>query len=216
MTATREDTRKQILDCARKVFLEHGLFETSMEDIAALSGIARRTVYRYFTSKEDIAFEVSCEIIHDLNRYQERIFKSLQGAGIDRFKTFLAKFVRYLGTHEEIMRFMGEFDFYFKDGSSFVPKESLSARYDILIHESNGMLGEILEGGIKDGSIKESIDIALSVFTISNILWGFGQRLAARKEHLREEYKINPIKLIFHQIDLYALALAREKGQEKR
>lgn len=215
MTKAREDTRKQILDRARQVFLEYGLFDSSMEDIASLSGIARRTVYRYFDSKEDIAFEVACEILNDLNRYQERIFKSLRGRGIEKFRVFLDKFVRYLGAHVDIMKFMGEFDFYFKDGSSFVPKENTKARYDILIHESNGMLAEILEAGIGDGSMKDAIDIDLSVFTISNILWGFGQRLAARKEQLKAEYRINPMKLVYYQIELYALALSREKGKKQ-
>jgi AcrR family transcriptional regulator len=210
MGKARDATRAEIMGGAEKAFLEKGLFDASMEDIALFSGVTRRTLYRYFKRKEDIAFEVACELLERWNRRQEKIFKALSGKGVERLKEFLEKSARYLASHDGIMKFMGEFDFYFDDASSFVPDRAVLARYDVLVHESDAWLGDIISAGVKDGTMRAGIDVRLTVFTVSNILWVYGQRIAARKKQLRGEFGMEPMGLIFHQIELYALALARE------
>lgn len=52
-----EQTRADIFEAAIPLFLEHGFDEVSMEDVAAAAGMSRRTVYRYFATKDDIVFE---------------------------------------------------------------------------------------------------------------------------------------------------------------
>jgi len=46
------ERRRQILDAARQLFLEHGYGDTSMDRIAEKAEVARRTVYNQFKSKE--------------------------------------------------------------------------------------------------------------------------------------------------------------------
>jgi len=197
-----------ILESAGREFLERGLFATSMGDVAIRACLTRRTLYRYFDSKEELAFEVACEIMHAWNLQQARMYRSLRGNGLKRLKGFLMKLTRYLSAHDEIMKFMGEFDFYFNDDSPFSPDQDVMLRYAALSRESDTMMGEILSSGIADGSMKPGIDVGMAVSSISNILWGFGQRLAARRRRLREEYKMDPIRLVYYQIELYVLALA--------
>ncbi|MEY8598570.1 TetR/AcrR family transcriptional regulator [Mammaliicoccus lentus] len=52
----KEDTRKQILGIADKLFEENGYDKTSMDKIAKESGVSRRTLFRYFESKSEILF----------------------------------------------------------------------------------------------------------------------------------------------------------------
>lgn len=47
-------TRYTILNAARLVFIKQGYDDTTMGDIADLSGLCRRTVYSYFKSKYDV------------------------------------------------------------------------------------------------------------------------------------------------------------------
>lgn len=51
----REEREQLILQAAEELFLEHGFYETSIDDIAARVGIAKGTVYLHFPSKEDLA-----------------------------------------------------------------------------------------------------------------------------------------------------------------
>lgn len=52
----KEDTRKQILEIADKLFEENGYDKTSMDKIAKESGVSRRALFRYFESKSEILF----------------------------------------------------------------------------------------------------------------------------------------------------------------
>src|SRR5262245_57788790 len=44
--------RRQILDGARRVFLEHGFDGASVNDIVRATGVSKGTIYAYFPSKE--------------------------------------------------------------------------------------------------------------------------------------------------------------------
>src|SRR6266436_3495719 len=50
----REHTIKAILDAARRLFASRGFAATSIDDLAALAGVAKGAVYHHFKSKEEI------------------------------------------------------------------------------------------------------------------------------------------------------------------
>jgi TetR/AcrR family transcriptional regulator, mexJK operon transcriptional repressor len=47
-----------ILDAATTVFLRNGYLGTSMDEIAALAGVSKQTVYKHFTDKETLFTEI--------------------------------------------------------------------------------------------------------------------------------------------------------------
>lgn len=49
-----EQRRKQIIECAKKLFSENGYHQTQISDIQQLAGVARGTIYQYFENKEHI------------------------------------------------------------------------------------------------------------------------------------------------------------------
>lgn len=49
---------KAILDAATEVFLRSGYLGTNMDEIAALSGVSKQTVYKHFSSKEALFVEI--------------------------------------------------------------------------------------------------------------------------------------------------------------
>jgi AcrR family transcriptional regulator len=48
------DLGDRILDAARRLVLRTGARKLSLSDVAALAGVSRPTIYRYFVSKEDL------------------------------------------------------------------------------------------------------------------------------------------------------------------
>lgn len=50
----RQERETLILDTAEGIFLEKGYHETSIDEIAALVGVAKGTIYLHFASKEDL------------------------------------------------------------------------------------------------------------------------------------------------------------------
>lgn len=51
------ETRNDLLNTALELFVANGFEETTMTQIAEAAGVSRRTVYRYFPSKDDLIFE---------------------------------------------------------------------------------------------------------------------------------------------------------------
>lgn len=63
-------TRQKLVDVARELFALKGLEETTMNDIALLSGKGRRTLYTYFRNKDEI---YSAVIASELERLSEKM-----------------------------------------------------------------------------------------------------------------------------------------------
>src|ERR1700720_2871863 len=51
---SRGGSREAIVEAASRLFLERGFGSVSMDELAEAAGLARRTLYNQFTSKEEI------------------------------------------------------------------------------------------------------------------------------------------------------------------
>ena len=57
--------RRAILDAATEVFLKGGYLGTNMDEIAALSGVSKQTVYKHFSSKEALFVDIVSSMTGD-------------------------------------------------------------------------------------------------------------------------------------------------------
>lgn len=203
----RKEKSGLIIHMAKETFLENGFFNTVMDDIAEKSGLTRRTLYRYFATKEDLAYEVTIKLINDWNTYQKAVFKDLEGSGIEKLEKFLNYLIDYMSNRMDVMRYLGEFDFYFKDENLFKASTDSITRFNDIILQSDGLLWKIIRLGQEDKSIIKEIDLPLTVATISNVLWSFAQRIAIRGKTIKEESGLEAIDLIRYQVLLYINAI---------
>lgn len=60
-------TRAEIVDAALALFATQGFDATSMEQVADAAQVSRRTVYRYFPTKDDLVFESPRKWLQVLN-----------------------------------------------------------------------------------------------------------------------------------------------------
>jgi len=61
------ETRAEIVGAAIECFASQGFDQTSMDDIAAAAGVSRRTIYRYFETKDDLVFDAPREWVEVLD-----------------------------------------------------------------------------------------------------------------------------------------------------
>ena len=66
--ARRGESRSAIIDAAERLFLERGFGSVSMDELAVAAGVARRTLYNQFTSKEEIFREMLLRVSGQLER----------------------------------------------------------------------------------------------------------------------------------------------------
>ncbi len=87
----KEKTRYTILKVARYIFARRGAENTTMDDVAKASGFGRRTLYTYFSTRDDL--------------YNEVIMSEVEGIiqKLDRVATMKIspdkKIVRFMKTH---------------------------------------------------------------------------------------------------------------------
>ncbi|MDC7232703.1 MAG: TetR/AcrR family transcriptional regulator [Spirochaetales bacterium] len=208
MGRIKDIQRKNIVTHAEKVFLDKGMFDTVMGEIAEQAGITRRTIYRYFETREDLAFEVMNNKMEEWNEYQHSVYRDLEGKGIEKLEHFLYRLIRYMEERREFLAFAGEFDFYFKGNPPRDLNSEIRDRYFSIIHNSEDILMKIVTEGVEDGSIRLEDDLELTVFTISNVLWSFGQRLGIMAVGLKKEFGRDPIEFIYCQLKMYTRGLS--------
>lgn len=66
--ARRGGSREAIVDAAERLFLERGFGSVSMDELAAAAGLARRTLYNQFASKEEIFREMLLRVSRQLEQ----------------------------------------------------------------------------------------------------------------------------------------------------
>jgi hypothetical protein len=54
-----KNEKEKILVVADKLFRENGLYKTSMDELAALLQISKKTIYKHFPSKENLVMEIT-------------------------------------------------------------------------------------------------------------------------------------------------------------
>jgi AcrR family transcriptional regulator len=60
----RQQTRQRIAEAGLRLFLEHGFETTTLDAIADAAGIARRTFFHYFDSKEALLYAYEDDVEH--------------------------------------------------------------------------------------------------------------------------------------------------------
>lgn len=178
----RTRTRQAILDAAQEAFLAHGYHKTDMRDIAQIVGIDKRTIYRYFDSKEALAFIIWQKVIAFVMDFGAI---SLGSTGYEKLKSLLHLYMKGVRENQNVIRFLGEFDHIFSGEYPHIEEAEDFVSY--ITRQGNGMLTEHIKEGVKDGSIKWDIDVKLTASTISNILLAMSQRIVIRGDHLKIE-----------------------------
>ncbi|MFV0379839.1 MAG: TetR/AcrR family transcriptional regulator [Anaerorhabdus sp.] len=201
---TKSKRKKDIIEAAKELFINKGLYLTTMSDIAQEIGITRRTLYRYFKTKEELAFEIEILLFSDLYNFQNKIYQNLNGTGIEKLEVFLEEMLNYVKKNSNIIKFSGVFDYYFKKE---YPNQIQTQRFLSMISSNDYLLEKIIEDGINDGSMRSDLDCKLTGLTISNVLLSLSQRILMREDHLDVEQGIVSRKMIDHQVKLFIYAL---------
>ena len=63
------ETKRKLLETAKKIVGEKGLVNTSIEEITKACGVSNGTFYTYFKRKEDVIFALSREMYQEI--YEE-------------------------------------------------------------------------------------------------------------------------------------------------
>ena len=144
-----------------KLFLENGIDNVKMTDIAEKSGIGVATLYRYFGTKTRIAIAAMTYLWTDLQNMFSGVFDSdvfRSQSGIKQLTDLMRLGLVLYDAHKDFMRLLGEFDLLLIREN--VPKEEL-IEYDKSIINIYPFFEAAYQTGIKDGTVREDVNFQL-------------------------------------------------------
>lgn len=167
--AQKQLRRALIVEKAKALFLQHGIQNVQLQDIANEVGIGIATFYRYFPNKELLVIavnnEVTAEMTNDIQAITEKPILAYE-----QFEQVLDYFIQKAQDPElHFVRFVKAFD-------AYRPKNQSSDEYTSYLTVRRAYaekLIKIAEKGKEDGSIREDMDLNFTIFTLVQNLSNF-------------------------------------------
>jgi AcrR family transcriptional regulator len=160
---TEANTKVRIREKAKELFLRYGIRSVSMDDIANQLGMSKKTIYQYFTDKNEL---VDAVVEDDVLRMQQDCMQCSEKArdAIEEIFLTVDKVVEQLGNMNPMVLYDME-------------KFHIRAYQRFMEHKNKFLLQIIqhnLEWGVKEGLYRSDIDIdVLSKFRLDSIMIPF-------------------------------------------
>lgn len=157
-----EETEQKILNTALRLFLEKGYEQTTVLDIVnELGGLTRGAFYHHFKSKEEVLDALGDKLFYEDNPF-EKVKKLPQLNGLQKIRWVLSSSL----TKTDNRKISVQSVFLFKSPAFL--KKLVDENRDILAP----MFQELIEEGVKDGSIKsENPKLLAELFTLLTNFW---------------------------------------------
>ncbi len=154
----REDqalqTKNKIIEAAKKLIIENGFDNVSVDDITKLAGVAKGSYYVYFKKKEDIISEIGCLEFRYIN---EEIINMKNISFIDKLKYYTKRYKQgLLELGVEI--------------SKCWLQDNLNCRCKLEYDYST--ISNMINEGIKNKEIKEDVNVSDLTYFIISVLYG--------------------------------------------
>ena len=176
MHAVQQDLRQTIVEKACALFIERGIVNVKMTDVAERSGVGVASLYRWFGTKKELAMQAGILIWQRVGMYLDGVFTSpvyLDKCGLDRCGDLLKLFYAAFMGHPEYLRFLRDFD-NFVEAEHITPEEL--RKYEKSILDLQTPARAAYEAGLADGSIRP-VDFNTFYYTSTHALMALAQKL---------------------------------------
>lgn len=182
-----EEIRQRVYEEAKKQFLEQGITQTEMKQLALAVGIGRTTLYRYFPSIHPLAFMAATE-------FWDELFLDLVEPEMDQDKSgyellceFYDGLIEKIDAHPREFLFFSEFDALFVPNSfpDFPEAQEYTRHIKRVLARGEAMV----EKGKADGSLRSDIDLHQCTSGLTHALMGYEQRTAMHPTEWRRPGK---------------------------
>ncbi|WP_105619030.1 TetR/AcrR family transcriptional regulator [Vallitalea okinawensis] len=201
----RQDT---IIEKAEYLFCKHGFENVSMDDLAREVELTKRTIYRYFASKEDLYFAIALRGYHRL--YDMIIDNSLKGnTGFEKIRltyyTYYEFFCKFPGLNQ-LINMGGVIKSDTKDKN--LPYRKQFLEFDKQLFDE--LIEMFMEGKV-DGSIRSDVDITHLALSSIFVTSGFFQMLSLSGETYTEHFNLNQNDFVDMTIEILLDSLKNKK-----
>ncbi len=180
-TPTKRMRRKKILDAAKKLFYERSIANTTITDIAKESNTARSTIYEYYSSKEELLYDIRQEYLAEIYNFDYKVDSTK--SWFEEVKRFLIMFTENLFALPRAMTFFVEYNRYLTIIGDF------DDVIDIRDYHSIESLYHGYEKGLEDGTIRVK-DFEKKFIAVLEAIIGIVSRFSIREKYNYRKYEL--------------------------
>ena len=161
--------RARLVEAARAVFSERGL-AAEMKEIAERAGVGIGTIYRNFSSKEDLVVAIMRDALAAATA-EARVAEAMDDP-IDGLRSLLASAFAIIERHGWLVEAVL--------GGQFLPKPQMGAELEH--HEHLRRFERLIQRAVDQGRLRSDLDVAVAatMLTGTTTPWGYRRFLAGR------------------------------------
>lgn len=171
---------KYVVDVATKLFLERGIGDVTIKDIAVEADIGEATIYRYFSKKTNVVLASALQL-------KEKVFRgyfdlSKGKTGFEKVEIFYYSYLRIFERSPEYFYFINEFDAYMQ-----MQNEVSLDEYEKQVDTFKSEYLEAYKLGQRDGSIQRIENVEVFYFSTTHALLELCKKLSVKEAFLQQD-----------------------------
>ncbi|SBV93128.1 Transcriptional regulator, TetR family [uncultured Eubacteriales bacterium] len=205
----KEIKRKDIIDAAERVFFSNGYDNVSMDEVAKEAEFSKRTIYVYFSSKEQIYFEI---MIRGYELLIEMIEKSFQESrpenALEELRCIFFTFFKFSETFPAYFKAIMEYETTNCADKAGIEDE-LKAKCYRLGEQIFGYLSHGLKRGVEEGILYrelESEKAALILWACTVGIFNTGEK---KGDYLKDYHHVDPRAFVTESFDMIMRMISR-------
>ncbi len=187
--------KEKIIETSLQEFLKHGIRKMTMQKLVLALGISTKTMYKYFSNKEELLEECLCIHYKEADKKLLEIKDSSPNMVVALCSIYAKSMDLDFGTNH---LFYHDLNYYYPELQDKTIKLYSSKAGEILIG--------IIEKGILDGDFQSHLQAPI-ILTAISVLY----RSVTRNE-VYKMFEVKPSELIKHTIDVYLKGICTDKG----
>ena len=160
-----------ILKAAEAIFARKGFHTATIAEIAKKAKVSEATIYEYFSTKEELLFDIPAEKISAYHEKNMEIIRYLHGAA-NKLRFLI---LRHLELYENDPDYANVVMLILKGNRNFLKTEAYK-----IVQQSARYYIEVLKEGVQSGEFREDIQ----PYLVRAMIWGTIEHTVTRKSLL--------------------------------
>lgn len=188
----RQKRIKEIIDGAKDIFITKGFNNSTMNDIASMSDLSRRTLYLYFHNKEEILLTIAVNTLEELVKEIEEDTRP-ESTGLNQLLLIAQKYSELFLTDTGSFQFVPNFT---SCVYSLGTDNSIVKKCTLIVQNISDIVCEKIEIGMIDGSIRTVENVKRTAAFIISIMHSCIQSIEAGNGLLKIALQIEPSEFL--------------------
>lgn len=200
----RKLREKSIIDAAERIFHKRGFEEASMDDISTAAEFTKRTIYQYFTGKEDLYFAVVLKGFREMETFIAGTMDDAKN-GYQKLERIVMGMYSFQSAKPDTFLLLCRWSYIKRKFGGETPSRSTLDGFNTALFKA---IEAVFSEGIADGSIKTELAPAKSACAVVYLVMGFMNNLALTGDSFiafhkleREEFCRTSLGLILRPFD---------------